>query len=479
MRALEQLEAMKGQTGPDAARRTSDLLARVARARFRKAEDLIRLHETALFLRAYPPAPCVAGQADQILFHFASRMKGMDPTPFDDPEVSGIAGTSIASVFSAEFARSLAARHAGAIAIDWEDYEHSERLGPLVARGVPLAYEEYSVQPHMHVREWFEKGRLNLDWVLRAGGDCYDLLEIPLRWDLGESDASRSRLRLGGRKLFCHTSPFLKRTDVSIEGGFAEPPIPVRPLPLRRARVVLARIVDASASRYRELHGFQHADPRHVYRADFGRGVELYFFGVVPERRLPLRAYHAGMYFKNGVPMGYVETLSLFEHAEVGFNLFYTFREGETAWLYARILKLLREQLGVTSFSIDPYQIGHENEEAIQSGAFWFYRKLGFHSADPPLARLTAAEEARISAKPGYRSPAATLRKLAASPLIYGEGGDDWAGFSIRGLGTKVPDLGVEAARAKQAPEEAGYLKLLQDRPDLRRKLLRRSTSAP
>ena len=28
---------------------------------------------------------------------------------------------------------------------------------------------------------------------------------------------------------------------------------------------------------------------------------------------------------KNGVPAGYVETLSLFERAEVGFNLYYTF----------------------------------------------------------------------------------------------------------------------------------------------------------
>ena len=51
-----------------------------------------------------------------------------------------------------------------------------------------------------------------------------------------------------------------------------------------------------------------------------------------------MRAYHCGMFFKNSVPAGYVELLSLFERAEVGFNLYYTFREGESAWLYARLL---------------------------------------------------------------------------------------------------------------------------------------------
>jgi len=33
-------------------------------------------------------------------------------------------------------------------------------------------------------------------------------------------------------------------------------------------------------------------------------------------------------------------------------------------------LRLLRQFLGVTVFSIDPYQVGHENEEGIESGAF-------------------------------------------------------------------------------------------------------------
>ena len=204
-----------------------------------------------------------------------------------------------------------------------------------------------------------------------------------------------------------------------------------------------------------------------------GRGVDFYFFGVPRECRLPLRAYHSGMFFKNGVPMGYVETLSLFERCEVGFNLYYTFREGETAWLYARILKLLHQELGVTCFSIDPYQLGHENEEAIASGAFWFYYKLGFRPAERNIAQQAGREAAKAAAQPGYRTPPAILRRLATAPLYYGGGGSDWERFSLHSLGTTVPSLGEEIARAKCAAEETRYLRLLQRQPDLRRRLLK------
>jgi hypothetical protein len=272
--------------------------------------------------------------------------------------------------------------------------------------------------------------------------------------------------------MFYHTSPFLKRSEVSIEAEFAAPPISAKLVGRRRAQTLLGVIVDASATRYRELYGFQRPDGKHVCHADLGRGVDLYFFGVPPEHRLALRAYHCGMFFKNGVPMGYVEGLSLAERMEIGFNLFYTFRDGETAWLYARILKLLREQLGVTCFSVDPYQLGHENEEAITSGAFWFYRKLGFRPASKETARLAAREDAKIAAKPGYRTPPAILRRLAVAPVVYGDAAD-WEGFSVYRQGAEGPGLGQDAARAKRAAEEVDYLRLLQIRPDLRRKIIR------
>ncbi len=488
---LDALDACRGAFGRDAERRTAGLLERIAGARFRDAPELIRLHETVLFLRAYPQSARVARLADRILFAFAARLRGVDPAPFEEAEVSGMAGTSLSTNFSYSFARNLADRHGRDLAIDWDSYAHPERLGPTLARIAPLAAEDWTVEPHPDWRRWFTALRGTLPWLLdRVDPETYDLLEIPLVWNLGESAASRSRTRLPRRGIFYHKDALLKRRDVSIEAEFAGPRIATRRLTRGEAERVLNAIVDTSAVRYRELWGFSYPDLDRVDHADLGRGVDLYWFGVPAAWRLPLRAYHGGMFFKNGVPVGYVETLSLFERAEVGFNLYYTFRDGETAWLYARLLKFCRQSLGVTCFSIDPYQLGHDNAEAIESGAFWFYRKLGFAPAAPETVRIMEQEEQRLTARSGYRTPARTLRKLAATPLFWGDG-RPWANFSLPALGRRV-GRGVEGGawpsilarvasevnvreilKAKNSADEVRYLRLLQRAPRLRRGILR------
>jgi hypothetical protein len=96
---------------------------------------------------------------------------------------------------------------------------------------------------------------------------------------------------------------------------------------------------------------------------------------------------------------------------------------------------------GVTAFSLDPYQIGFENEEGIESGAFWFYRKLGFRPTDPLVLKIAMKEEEKIRTRKGYRTSAATLRKLAHSPMIFEldeKRIGDWDRFQIRKIGFKV-----------------------------------------
>jgi hypothetical protein len=179
--------------------------------------------------------------------------------------------------------------------------------------------------------------------------------------------------------------------------------------------------------------------------------------GLPTERRLPLRAYHAGFALKNGVPNNYIEGITICERMELGFNLFYTYRDGESAWVYAQILRMLHALTGATCFSIDPYQIGHHNSEALESGAFWFYRKLGFRPTRPDLTRLTAREEGRISNDRAYRTKMATLKKLAEAPVIYELPGGpvgDWDHFRVRRLGLRVAErtaaeFGGNAARMR------------------------------
>jgi hypothetical protein len=417
MRVVDHLASMKGRFGKEAATRCAALLKRALSAKIRQPAELIHFHEIVLYLRAYPQSPAVLKLADEILFRFASRLSGVDREVFEDPEISGIAGTGLSTNFSYDVARSLVERHGRRIRIDWDNYERQDRLGPTIARLIPMAGEDAAVEPHVNWQAWFERAHGTIAWLLKnVQPEIYDLLEIPLRWELGDSPASRSRTRIPRRSIYYHDGPFLKRSQISLEAEFLAPRIKVK----KHNPKILDVILDTSAVRYRELWGFTHPDRAHVYHADFGRGVDFFFFGVSPRWKLPVRGYHGGMFFKNGVPIGYVEGLSQAGRMEVGFNLYYTFREGETAWLYAQILKLFRERAGAKSFSIDPYQLGHENEEAIDSGAFWFYRKLGFQTSSKDLEPLIDREESQIRSDPAYRTRPAVLRKLASAPMLYG-----------------------------------------------------------
>jgi hypothetical protein len=419
MRALDRLVAMRGEFGREAAHRTVVLLEQASRARLRDAHEAILLHDTLLFLRAFPQSPRVAKLTDQILFSFGDRIARLDHDAFDDPEFSGIAGTAVSTNFSYPVARGLIERYGSSIAIDWENYPHADRLGVVLARLVPESREDFGVSAHPDARRWFDRLRGGLQTFV-AGCDprIYDLLEIPLHWELGETPASRSHTRLQGQAMFYHRGPFLRRKDVSLRAEFAAPRIAVTPVGARAAAPILALIADTSAVRYRELYGFTYPDPATLRHADLGRGMDFYFAGVRRDRKLA-RTYHAGMYFKNGVPIGYVEVLESGGVMEVGFNLYYAFRESETAWLYARLLKLFHERLRAASFWIEPYQIGHENQEAIDSGAFWFYRKLGFEPAAAAAREISAREEARLAATPGDRTPPAVLRRLAEAGMTY------------------------------------------------------------
>ena len=526
---LAGLESWKRSFGTADPAQLERLLEDIAGYSFSDAGSLIRLHEDLLFLRAYPATPGVARLADQILYRFAARVEalradGRDLTPFEESEVSGIAGTCFSAVFSYAAARSISMRRPGNFDINWDAWD-TDNLGSLLRRFVPLMDEDWPVEAHVPYRAWFDAGRkrgqTDLAWLLNGIGklpllsreqaELYDSLRVPLLWDLGADPASRSCLRLPGSSRFFHREPLIRRSEVSLRRELDSPPLPVNRVPRKDAGRILELIVDTSAMRYRELYGFNHPEKAGMIRAELGRGVEVFFFGVPPEWRLPLRAYHAGMFFKNGVPAGYIETLSLFERSEIGFNLYYTFREGESAWLYVRLLKLVHQLLGTTCFSVDPYQIGRDNPEAIESGAFWFYRKLGFRPLDPQVRRVLALEEKRMFRDPGHRSSRKTLQRLADGYILWDGNGDhpgDWDRFRVRDIGLAahrrgscdgsgfesmlklIPGLdrwsqserdGISTImEAKQSSQdEARYLRLTQGHPRLRAAVVKLGSGIP
>ena len=455
---LDELDEAKRDFGADGAR-VAALLAEIGERQFDDAETLIRFHEALLFIRAYPQSHAASNAADAQLDAFNPRVAallagGTDPIAFDYIEYSGIAGTTLHGHYSYGFARWLVAHHTAAVEIDWERYQTPERLGLVLPQLVPLMYEDTLVEANIPYRDWIQsakpEGTSDLAWLVaqfeqsdlseREKSAAYDSLELWIRWRLGDGAASRTNNRRLPKRIFYHKEPLIRRNDVSLEQTIRAP-LKLARLSRGEGQRVINHCRETTGARYRELYGIAYGDPASVVRAEVGRGLELFLWGLPAERRLPLRADHAGFTLKNGVPNNYIEGITVCERMELGFNLFYTYREGESAWVYAQVLRILHWLAGATCFSIDPYQIGHHNDEALESGAFWFYRKLGFRPTRPDLIKLAAREEKRIAGDRAYRTPPRTLKRLAEAPVIYelpGTRVGDWDSFRVRNLGLRV-----------------------------------------
>jgi len=460
---LSQLEESRYRFDAGEQGRVIKLLNALASTPFPDAHSLIRFHEALLFFRAFPQGPSVFGKTEKLLNNFWKRVaelreRGVDLSSWDTFEFAGVAGTTMEDTLSFDVARWLIARMPGKVEIAWDNYEPGREVGATWPRFMPLLEDDAYVEADTPWRQWLEaaqgKKSASPEWLIRRfeklalsehdKAELYDSLRLPLRWDLGNSPRSRTRNWERPRNVFYHNKRLISRSQVSLADELAKKPPALVKLSRKQGEAVMDKIREVMLVRYRELYGTTLGDPASVVRADVGHGLSIYLWNLPPDRRLPLRAYLAGLTLKNGVPINYIEAIGLCEWMEVGFNTFYTFRRGETAWVYAQVLRCLRHLMRTTCVSVYPYQLGHDNEEAIESGAFWFYRKLGFRPGRPELLRLVEREERKIAANPKYRTPARTLRRLAAGHVFYELAGTEvgaWDRFSTRNIGLRVNAL--------------------------------------
>jgi hypothetical protein len=457
---LTELETSRLRYGRDCTAGVEKLLASLKGVQFDDVESLIRFHDALLFLCAFPQSRYVVRLSENVLATIGRQVgrlrdNGADMTLFDPEQVSGVAGTVITDTFTYEVARWLAERYLKQLSVGWDFDEQGRQMGVSLPRFLPLLADDSMVEADTPYLDWMGRAAGGaervLPWLLQRLEDApgtvlektawYDALKLNVSWSLGDSAASRTRARRNPAKMYIHRDPLIRRNQVSLGAELGSPQLPMRKLSRRNGEEVLDMVRDALTVRYRELYGTTRGDPTSVVEADVGRGVHIFLWGLPPERRLPLRAYHAGITLKNGVPINYIEGISLFDWMEVGFNTFYAFRDGETAWIYSKVLHLLHQLTNVTCFSVYPYQLGDQNEEAIKSGAFWFYRKLGFRPGRPELLKMTQREEARMATQPAHRTSARTLRKLAAGHVFYEFGSGPrglWDTVSVRNIGLAV-----------------------------------------
>ncbi len=427
-RALAHLERIRDDYRAGSGARKRALLDALARARLRTAGQVARLHEVLCFLRAYPDDARVAARVERLLRGFARRADlARHRARLAD---SGIAGTTIRYRFFWPTARWLAYRSPAQLRLDRNDVAAGDNIAGALPHLVTPPEAEWlrARAPEGYAALDALRGRAtDAAWLVRAvdamPGDTftreafYDGLDPSCELVPGRDTPSRTLDRHAPAPAVFRTSP-LRRARPDLRAEIRRPPRAVRVAGREEGERVVALARGAMVTRSRDLDAFAYGDARDVRIVDDGDGLAFALVGVRPERRTLFAAVYGALTLQNGVPVGYSQLDVIAGTAAVSFNTFPTFRGGEAAHAFARLLALSRHLLGATSFSIEPYQLGVGNEEGIASGAWWFYYKLGFRPRAAEARRLVRRERARMRSNARHRSSPATLRRLAGWHLF-------------------------------------------------------------
>jgi hypothetical protein len=427
---LRGLTRLKEAFGAAAAARRLTLLEQLERRRLGAAGQVSRLHELLCFAHAYPDDARVLAQVERMLEGFAARA---DLKRFrTDLADSGIAGTAINYPFFWFTAEWLARRWPQALSVDWEVFLNRETLPDVLHLLLPysetLTVDEVALSPHEWVEQLKGPGETDAEFLIRRFAalkadsfgreTAYEMLDVPLTITPGDDTPSRTCAKARNPRVVYQREP-LERARPDLRRAVHEPPESIRAASPRVGQQLIDLAREAMVTRSRDLDIFVHADKRDVRVVDCGGGLQFACLGAVPERRLMLDSVYGLLTLKNGVPIGYVLVSALYGSAEVAYNVFETYRGGEAAYVYGRVLALVRHMFGVDAFTVPPYQLGLDNEEGLKSGAWWFYYKLGFRPHDAAVRRVMRTELRRMRRKPRHRSSLPTLEKLVQANMFY------------------------------------------------------------
>jgi hypothetical protein len=451
---LKKLKKIKDDYSPEAAKLKLELLGELDGRRFPSAGQVYDLHEILSFLHAYADNRRVRYCVERMLKRFAGRpdLQRFAASLAD----TGIEGTPINYSFYWATALWLERKWPGCLTIDWELFDNRDEIQHLLYMLLPftetLSIDEADLEPDQWLRLLKHPGESDAGFFLRRFAKThadetiretiYEDLDVPCVLSPGPGTPARTGVRYKPSPVVYQTRP-LDRSRPDLRKACLISPRAVHAVSRREARKLIEMTRVAMVTRSRDLFAFQFADENDVRIIEYENGLQFAAFGLLPEHRLMLDTVYGFLTMKNGVPIGYVLSSSYFNSTEVAYNVFETFRGGESARNYARILSMMRHLFGADAFTVDPYQMGHENEEGLKSGAWWFYYKLDFRPRDPGVKRLLRSELAKIRRNPRHRTSIATLNELSSKNmfLFIGRERED-----IRGM-IRLDNIGLAVSR--------------------------------
>ena len=222
--------------------------------------------------------------------------------------------------------------------------------------------------------------------------DVFEFARSALRAAPARGTPSRTTSFIAGLPLYWQThARSTARSDLKRE--IERPPKRMRHVNHKRGAELVDAARVAMLTRERDLEQIAYAYPGDAWILEDEDGLCFVALGKVPERRFVLEATYVYLVVKNGVPVGYLQGSGLGGWAEINYNIFPPWRGRDAAALYARSLAVIHAFQHVSTFIVDPYQLGADNEEAIEFGRVVVLLQARLSSAQPGGARWHCARK--------------------------------------------------------------------------------------
>jgi hypothetical protein len=391
-------------------------------SRTTRLPDLITLHDDLLFVRAFPTSAAMQRGAATALADVAERIRVIAAAERATADDTGLVHSTSRHTYAVQIAEWLAKTFPSDVSISWELVEDTNAIDALLRPSLSRAEEDAFDSGEVSTREWIDASRgarTDLAYLLAQAPsgtaralwlDTWDRAQIPIAWQLNDGCGSTAMLALEaptqGR------GPMRRPDATRILTDIASPLPSIRRQAPADARVLIDTARAALASRCREVYAITHANEDDVWEADLGEGVVLVIIGTRPSARLCLESTYGYLLLSHGVPIGYGGVTPLGHQANTGINIFEPFRGSEAAYLWTAMLRAFATLFRVRRFVVNGYQIGAGNPEALESGAFWFYYRLGFRPASDAATEVAAREAARMHDDRAYRPPLRVMKEL-------------------------------------------------------------------
>jgi hypothetical protein len=429
---IQELRSISNKISDADLNRKSELLNSLMPQKEFTSKDIINYHDTLLFLLAYPQNKNIYQLTQNAFSVFDHQLflhlKKYKTKALNELLGSGLSGTYLTSSFGFDLSKHLVQQYKNQISIETIDWECENGI-EILKLILPKCEQDILLLKEESITQWFielaGEGQNVLEFLLCCLEEKFPepdvceyfflKLKVYVKIDFTGKLPSRSAITHTFNPVFYHDKELIRKINL-----FDELKIKVKgPLPLdlntKEQSWRTSQLMLLSLGRETDPLAYGKAEDVEVY--DAGRGLSICLNGMRPGKRLPFESYIGYMAYKNGRPIAYGGAWIFGNRARIGLNVFEPYRGGESTWIFAAILRTYSLVFNIQHLLVDPYQIGKDNEEAIESGAFWFYYKLGFKPIQANLKELAGMEFEKMSKSPVYRTSKAVLRKLATSTL--------------------------------------------------------------